>query len=48
MGIFGYLRRLLDKEEIHRAAADAAESLAARQGESPITTILQACEAALA
>lgn len=43
----GYLRRLLTRDEIHRAAASAAETLAARQGESPIESILKACENAL-
>jgi len=43
----GYLRRLLTQDEIHQAVAQAAQNLAARQGESPIKTILEACEDAL-
>lgn len=43
-----YLRRLLTRDGIHRAAATAAETLAARQGETPVRTILAACEDALA
>ena len=46
--VVGYLRRLLTQADIHQAAAKAAETLAARQRENAIETILKACEEALA
>ena len=44
----GYLRRLLDKEEIHRAADDTARRLAAQLDPNSFKTVLEACEQALA
>jgi len=44
----GYLRRLLSKTEIHKAAERAAQSVAARDDGDPLAALVEACRQALA
>lgn len=46
--VANYLHRLLHEEKIHRAAYDAAQSLAARPAANPVKTVLEACRQMLA